>query len=286
MNSSILIIIIVGCTLIINVGVWFFWKRRFTKVNALVGKYPSTKFKKELKEGSIVRNLIEEIYLIINKSVEKIQSKQSYFENLSHELLTPISIINGKLDLLLQSPHISSEDFEIIDSIIQHLEKLTKVNKSLILLSKIEQDVYDVHQKVNVNELIDQIINVLEVEIRAKKLTIRKENNQTCVIQTNVDLLEILLLNLIKNSIIHNRVGGKILISIDKESIEIQNTGVKETINSLPSTIFQRFHSRSSSKESIGLGLSIVNKICSYLNYSIIYNQRQEFHSFKVYFKK
>lgn len=286
MNSSIFIIIIVISTSIINVGIWFFWKRRFTTVNTLVGKYPSTKFKKQLKEGNPIRNLVEEIYLIINKSVEKIQSKQSYFENLSHELLTPISIINGKLDLLLQSPHISSEDFEIIDSIIQHLEKLTKVNKSLILLSKIEQDVYDVHQKVNVNELIDQIINLLEVEIRAKKLTIRKENNQTCVIQTNVDLLEILLLNLIKNAIVHNRVEGKILISIDKESIEIQNTGVKETINSLPSTIFQRFHSRSTSKESIGLGLSIVNKICSYLNYSIIYNQRQEFHSFKVYFKK
>ncbi len=247
-----------------------------------IDQYPSNKFKKQLNAKSTLRNHIEQTYTIINKKVEQVLSKQSYVENFSHELLTPISVITGKIELLLQSKSLQEKDFEIVGSIMQHVQKLTKVNKSLILLSKIDGDVYDEISKVNINSIVDEVLNLFEFQIREKNITVRKLLFEKTILKTNGDLLEILIMNLIKNAVFHNIKNGAILIELSKEKIKISNNSNHQKI--LPSSIFQRFESKSSSSHSIGLGLSIVNKIIHHLDFTFKYAFIDKKHIFEVYF--
>ncbi len=249
---------------------------------SLLKKYPSNQFKKNFTQGNLLRNTLEESYTLINKNVEKVLSKQSYIENLSHEILTPISVITGKIELLLQSKHLEETDFEIVGSILQHLQKLTKVNKSLILLSKIDAEVYDEVKKVELNIIIDDILNLFEFQIREKQLKIRKTIHKKVVIKTNVDLFEILIMNLIKNAIVHNKQGGSIKIDLSDKRIKVFNQSSHNTM--LSSEIFQRFKSSSKSKKNLGLGLSIVNKINHYLGYTFKYTFSEGSHVFTVYY--
>ena len=98
----------------------------------------------------------------------------------------------------------------------------------------------------------------------------------------NAALAEILITNLFQNAIRHNTIGGKIMIDIKNNSLIIANTGEPLTIK--PNDLFVRFKKNDASKESLGLGLSIVKSITQLYNYSITYNYHHELHIFTLKF--
>jgi signal transduction histidine kinase len=100
----------------------------------------------ESSESNIIQKYdfvnLTDIQVELSQMVGKIQAdskeQKRYIENVSHELMTPIAIIRGKLELLLQSPNIEKNDFKLINDILLKLDRLTKVNQSLVLFSKID----------------------------------------------------------------------------------------------------------------------------------------------------
>ena len=234
---------------------------------------------------------VEEYHELINELEEyssltkdKYLYHRQYSENLSHELLTPLAVIRAKAELILQNPNLRETDLLSVDSILQTVSRLSKINQSLILLSKIDNNQFVDEEEVNLKELINDALENFEDQIRKKHISVRIDVRQDLTLLTNLNLMHILILNLIKNSVFHNIEEGMILVRLDNKSLSIKNTGVSSEKDT--KELFKRFVSREKNANSIGLGLSIVKQICSFLEFGISYKNEDIYHEVVLTFQK
>jgi signal transduction histidine kinase len=207
---------------------------------------------------------------------------KEYIENASHEIQTPLAIISSKMELLLQSGDMSEKQYKTVVDAYDASNRLSRLNKTLILMAKIENRQFPDSKHVNPIVIIDAQLENLEDLILSKQIKVRKEMTEEVILQMNPFLAEIMLVNLIKNAIRHNIQGGDLVIQLTKERLQISNSGAPLKID--PDLLFKRFYKSSSSPESIGLGLAIVQKICSIYHFSISYNYTDGMHVMSVIF--
>ena len=203
-------------------------------------------------------------------------------ENLSHELLTPLSVIRNETEILLQSASITQKDAERLGRIMETVNRLSRINKGLILLTKIGRGVYVDREKVNMNKMLEGILHEFGSNLEFKEIKINVQYNSEVIIETSRTLIEILLINAIKNAIVHNVQKGTISIVMSDNELTIENTGKDKNTN--VSNYFSRFVSGENSSDSIGLGLSIMQQICEELNYPLSYTNSGELHRVTVQF--
>ena len=208
------------------------------------------------------------------------QTLKAFTENAAHELNTPIAIINSKLDLLIQTENFSKWQGELLTELYGGVLRLNRLNQSLLLLVKIENQLLDEKQQINLQEIAEGMINQFEDIYRNKglRLTHKLERKE---IYASRYLIEILFSNLIINAIRHNCAGGEIIINLTAESFTIQNTGDNQPLDN--ERIFIRFH-KSSGSEGSGLGLTISRQICENFNLSLDYKFHSPYHTFSVIF--
>lgn len=272
--------------MLISVQVFFIrkaWAPFYETLNALTRTNLYTD-KVEFKPTNIreFTELNQELNKFSSKIHEEFKSQRQYSENLSHELLTPLAIIRTKTELLLQSSGLTEEDLLNLDAIISTVNRLSRINQGLILLSKIDHGMYVDRQAINIIETIHESLEGFEMQIRHLQLKVRLDLDESFYLMTNKTLFEILISNLIKNAVYHNLEHGSIQISMRREELKIINTG-KQTSEGTE-RFFNRFVSEASSGNSIGLGLSIVAKICQSLNYKIHYEVIDSMHIVTVRF--
>jgi len=209
---------------------------------------------------------------------------KEYIENASHEIQTPLAIINSKMELLMQWGDMKEKQYKIVADAYEASNRLSRLNKTLILLAKIENRQFPESKPVNPSIMINHQLESLEDLIRTKKIKVTKLFDDDITIQINPYLAEILLVNLIKNAIRHNITGGDLIIKLSKHGLEIANSGPPLQMD--PEMLFKRFHKASSSPESLGLGLAIVQKICTIYGFKIGYDYKNEMHVMQVEFHK
>ncbi|MCF6185769.1 MAG: HAMP domain-containing histidine kinase [Bacteroidales bacterium] len=233
----------------------------------------------EIKEFEDLNNTI---ISLTNRIKEDYFNLKEYSENVSHELQTPLAIINSKMELLLQYPDYCDEQLEIISEVFNASIRLSKLNKSLMLLTKIENKQFAEPETISLAKTIEQKINEFDDLIQSKEIELIKKVNKDFYFKIDPYFAGILFANLIKNSIRYNFRGGKIVICVDEGKFSISNSG-KEKIKN-PELIFKRFYKNSESKNSLGLGLSIVKKICDSYGFRIKYSFADKMHTFTVTF--
>jgi signal transduction histidine kinase len=228
-----------------------------------------------------------ELNLVFEKMHERIkrdyQNLKEFIENISHEIQNPLAVIKSKVDLLQQYENLDKSQFELIQSIQTNANRLSGLNRSLILLSKIDNNQFPVREKVDILANINFHLENFEDIIESKNITLTKNLSDQIIVSADPSLISILLLNLLKNSIYHNMPSGRIEITTNSNSLIIKNTGKNLDIN--PEDLFNRFTKSSSKPDSLGLGLSIVKKICEYYNYSVKYTLKDSFHIVSIGFK-
>jgi signal transduction histidine kinase len=205
---------------------------------------------------------------------------KTFTENASHELLTPIAVINSKLDTLLQTQNFNERQGKLLNDLYGAVSRLNRLNQSLLLLVKIENRLLHERQQIDLRELIEEtIIQFGEIyQDKDLKLTYTLKNKE---IYASRYLAEILLSNLVNNAIRHNYKGGNIIITLTDESLVIKNTGDPDPLPD--ERIFTRFH-KSSNSEGSGLGLTISRQICENFGFSLNYAFREGYHNFIVEF--
>lgn len=239
----------------------------------------------ELEKSSIdefieLNNAITELS---GKAGQEYATLKEFTEDLSHELQTPVAIIKSNLELLLQKDFIDKESIGNISRAYQNINRLDKINRSLVLLSKLEStDMFDT-TTVYPDKVLEKVIQNYTDIAEAKNIKTSKEIYSGGSIKVNDTLFEVLLGNLISNAIKHNTINGEVLIKYESMKLLISNTAEKGELES--TKVFKRFVKDIKSHESIGLGLSIVNKICDLYGYSIKYYYENEMHNFEVLFK-
>jgi signal transduction histidine kinase len=216
-----------------------------------------------------------------NKALNDYQSLKEFTENASHEMQTPLAVVRGKLELLMEM-EINDEQAKHILVAHNAIEKLSKTNQSLALLAKLENWEYQQQQPIDFTALIHEKILSLEELIKIKSILLECDLNEKIQINLNPDLADILLNNLLSNAIRHNFENGKIYISLTSSKFIIKNTGNPPEIPTVQ--LFERFKKGIQSSDSIGLGLAIIKQICDLNNFTIEYTYQNNFHTIEIIF--
>jgi signal transduction histidine kinase len=216
---------------------------------------------------------------LISKSVSIFSEQKEFIENCSHELQTPLAVVGAKLELLMQKYESEPTYIQEITEISNILNRMKRLNSSLLFLSKIRNKQFVGTQPINLNIKLESVINELSDFIEYKEILVDFDNKNTIERRMNVDLAHILFANLLKNAIVHNEQGGKIHILCAKNQITISNSGTSEIKN-----IFSRYNQSQTNVHSSGLGLSIVKSIADLYEIKIKYHFEENRHIFLMIF--
>ena len=205
-------------------------------------------------------------------------SLKSFTENASHEMQTPLAVINSKLDLLIQ--HSTEGQGEQLQAIYDSVRRLNKLNQTLLLLTKIDNRLYTLSEEVNFKKLLVDKLQQLEDLVQARQIKVNT-NLAGVSIKMNYDLADILVNNLLNNAIKHNIQGGSIHCVLSEDCLIITNTGVPISFNE--KAIFERFQ-KGANSDGTGLGLSVVKQICIASNFTVEYSYKKQLHTIKLLF--
>lgn len=225
--------------------------------------------------------LKEEIQILTSKVRNDYQNLKQFTEDVSHEMQTPLAIIQAKIDNIINEHTINDKQFEQISSIQKDIQRLKHLNQRITLLTKIDNNQFVKVEEVNITKLLtDKIENFKELEI--DYIVLHSEND--LVVAMDSYLAEILINNLLSNAIKHNAQEKNISVDIKENSLLISNYGLNALLH--PERLFQRFYREVNSVKSTGLGLAIVKKICDLYGFTIRYHFQDSQHIFEVDFKR
>ena len=225
--------------------------------------------------------LNQSINKLIEKNIAVYKDQQEFIENAAHELQTPVAVFQAKLDVLAQHIPITHEVGETLSQLNEAIFRLNRINKNLLLLSKIDNDQFTSYELVSVEAVLEKQIPFLREQAFEKKIVIQTDNINPASTNANKTLLEIAITNLLLNALRHNIAGGRIFIKLDKNQLTISNTGSGPGLSI--ETLFKRF-SPLRSEGGNGLGLAIVKKICDQHGWTVGYIFKDESHSFSIVF--
>jgi signal transduction histidine kinase len=225
--------------------------------------------------------LHETISSLLQRTVATFNSQKQFIENASHELQTPLAISINKLELMAEKNTLSEAQLNELSSVMQTLERLTRLNKTLLLLSKIENRQFSDSTTVNFNVLADHLAAEFADFAEFKKVKITALHEHILVQQVNPELATIMISNLLKNAIVHNIEGGSVQIKITSSGFAVENTSYAPALNE--HRIFERFYKDADATTSTGLGLAIVKSVADYYNLKIKYTYNNR-HIFTVTF--
>lgn len=216
-----------------------------------------------------------------NRSYKAYEEQKQFIENASHELQTPLAIVRGKVELLAEGEGMTEQQMEQLDEIYATLDRAVKLNKSLLLLSRIENGQYTEMEDVSVDEILDELLpDLTDIYEHKQVRLIRKREEQPFIIRCNHSLAQILVSNLVKNSLLHNREGGELQVLTTLTSLVIKNTG---DVPLDGEKLFRRFyHGMDGKKDSTGLGLAIARSIALSSSLKLTYEWQDGMHTFRL----
>lgn len=217
---------------------------------------------------------------LMQGSLASYRQQKEFTENASHELQTPLAIVKSRLDMLLQSQSLDAEQMRIVEQVYQAINRVSRINKNLLLLARIEHSQFEENERIALDEMLAAV---------AAQFTDRFENNalhyteniEPFAVDANPVLTEILLTNLLVNAVRYTPTGGEVLIHLNSGSLTVSNTG---TAALQAENLFRRFAQASDGHVGSGLGLAIAREICDRYGWQIGYGFAQGMHHFSVRF--
>jgi signal transduction histidine kinase len=185
---------------------------------------------------------------------------KEFTENASHEIQTPLAIIQSKLEMLIQAENLGAENMHHVQAVYEACGRLSRLNKSLLLLTKIENNQFQAFEKVNFSAVVKRHIANFEELIAARELALQVIIDPDVMLLIHPSLADVLVSNLLTNAIKHNLPKGHISVELRTGLFAVSNTGRQPDQD--PQIFFERFRKNVVTSESLGLGLSIVKQIC------------------------
>lgn len=227
------------------------------------------------------RQLNATIERLLQSNINSYNSQKHLIENVSHELQTPLAISINKLEALAETGNLDNEQSVLLAAAMDNLGRLTRLNRSLLLLSRIENRQFTETESVNLNDLVKRLAADFEDQFAFQQIRFSLKEETTIAVQMNADLAAIIVTNLLKNALVHNRPGGSIDVWLQPNLLQVSNTGNDRPLDN--EALFNRFHKQSTAGSSTGLGLSIVKAIADLYGFTVSY-QFSSKHNFQVQF--
>lgn len=224
-----------------------------------------------------------ELHQSVNAMAERVRNDykelKSFTDNASHEMMTPLAVINSKLDSLLQTESFTAQQGALLADVYHATGRLSRLHQSLLLLAKIENNLIPDLQEIDFKEMVE--VKGRQFQELFEKDGLRLTTDlQAVEIKMSRYLADILLNNLFSNAVRHNVSGGYIHVKLDPVALTISNSGKP---GNAQGKVFDRF-SKSADSEGMGLGLAITKQICNLYGFRIHYAEKDGKHVFAVHF--
>ena len=213
-------------------------------------------------------------------SEEVFEQQKQFIGNASHETQTPLAICRNRIELLMEDETLKEEQIDELAKTLQTLEHVTRLNKSLLLLSKIDNNQFGEETHVVMNDVLNHFLEDYKDVYEYRNIDVDMTEEGLFEVDMNEMLATMLVTNLLKNAFVHNTDGGKIKVSFSSDAMEFSNTGDDAPLD--PQRIFERFYQGKKREGSTGLGLAIVHSICQQSGLQIKYEYRDGMHCFRV----
>ncbi len=257
------------------------WQPFYQSLTAIRSFHINTPDKLELPDSEIneFKLMNGHFKMAAENAVRDYRNLKEFSENASHEIQTPLAIIHSKLDLMVQHENLSEKQSELLRSVYASVNKLSKLQQSLLLLTKIDNRQFQNSGSIELEQELKNKIEQFQDLWYNRGLTCNIQIEKA-TLHINKELLDILLDNLFANATRHNIANGTIGIKLLQGEMEISNTGIDQQID--PERIFKRFYKGVPNGGNNGLGLSIIKEICEVSAISISYRHVQEMHFFRL----
>lgn len=229
------------------------------------------------------RELNEFLEKMADKAREDYAQMKQFSENASHELQTPLAVLRSKLELLTETD-ISEEQAFFIEDMQNAIDKLSRIHRTLTLLTKLENQEFETSQHISFCKTLDEIVTLYSDTLSMQGISITRDVEKDIRLKMHPVLAEMLITNLVSNAIRHNLEGGYIDIVATPHHFTISNSGLAPDVE--PEELFQRFKKGSHSVNGTGLGLAIVKQICQVSDFTIQYYYLDGTHTVSVHFSK
>lgn len=207
------------------------------------------------------------------------EQQKTFIGNASHEMQTPLAICRNRLEMLMEDETLTEHQLNELIKTHQTLENLTRMNRSLLLLCKIENGQFADTRSVCLNDILAHYLDDYKEVYAYRNITVTVTTDSSFCVEMNDSLVSVLVTNLLKNSFVHNIDGGFIYIKITANTFEISNTGEKPLDRE---RIFERFYQGQKKEGSTGLGLALVDSICKANHLKIDYTYVENRHIFTI----
>ena len=228
----------------------------------------------------------KELNLLFGQMINRIEldyrNMKEFTENISHEVQTPLAVIKAKVEMLMKSGNMPQEQFQAVNAVYQSTSRLSKLSKTLGLISKINNQEFIKREHILLKPFITNLLFDFKELAELKEVKVICDLDEEATLFIDGYLLDVLLSNLMKNALSHNYKNGEINIKLTPEKLILSNTG--QALNFPPTQIFDRFRKNPDKPQSLGLGLAIVKRICDLNDIRIKYDYQQERHIFSLTF--
>lgn len=282
--AGLYVLLIFSILMINNIVLQRLWKPFYELLDELKNyrlgiskSFPNTETK--TKEFSDLQDAVTTLLQYSEKSYEQ---QKEFIGNASHELQTPLAIAISKLELLIEKENFTENQAEKIAEIMEIIERLVRLNKSLLLLTKIENKQFFDNQEIKVNDIVEKNIEDLSDIAEFKEVEIIFSENSELLVKADAALINIIVSNLLRNAIFHNIKSGKVEVKIEAKKLSVLNTGTDHSLSH--EKIFTRFQKSEQHQSGSGLGLAIVKAIAELYDFSVSYDFKNGMHEFSVNF--
>jgi two-component system sensor histidine kinase ArlS len=245
------------------------------------------KLDKNVKPDFIATNVEEfsrlnqSISRLLENNIAAYNNQKEFIENAAHELQTPLGVFQAKLDLLVEQVPLTNDLAVTLTKLNLAASRLNRINKNLLLLSKITNGQYNSLENVHLGELLIRQTEFLTEQAKEKEVTVHLREGTDFSVTANATLLEIAISNVLLNALRHNRRKGTIGIHFTGKQLKISNTSEQDVLER--ARLFERF-SGPARDGGTGLGLAIVKKICDLHGWTLEYAFEEGTHVFTIVF--
>ncbi len=217
------------------------------------------------------------------KSRQVYEEQKRFIGHASHEIQTPIAICRNRLELLVDETQLSETQLSEIQKTLDTLNYISRLNKSLLFISKIDNHQFKEETEINIQQIVSQTLDNLTEIYENLNINVEIVESDPITITMDSTLASSLVTNLLKNAFIHNHPNGTISIKLKNNTLSIGNTGIEEALDE--NVVFKTFYRKGENTNSTGLGLAIAKAICTEYGFEISYQFVENQHTFSVKFK-
>lgn len=229
------------------------------------------------------RKLASAIEHAVTRFETQYEERKIFIGNASHELQTPLAVCSNRIEMMLEHPDMTEALAEEMIKVHRSLSGLIRLNKTLLLLSKIENGQFPQTADVDMNALAKESIELHQEIYDHKNIAAEIDAEDRFVHRIDEQMASVLIGNLVKNAFLYTPSGGTINVTMSKTGFSISNTGNAPLDKD---KVFRRFYQPSGRKEgATGLGLALAYSVCMNNGMDITYDFINDRHIFSIILK-